>query len=126
MIMAQTGFEWYWPIKKWVGIGAIAKTALGGNEIELTTRLTNAAGMVGSELHNSKWTYASVNEFTLYLDLIMFDKMRLRAGYTAMWLLNVGEGLSQIDYNLANTTAGINDRGSVFFHGPILELEFLF
>jgi hypothetical protein len=126
MLMPQTGFELDIPVRPWFSLGVQAKAAFGADNVEVTTRLTNDVGLVGLQHRHSEWTYTSVYEINAFFDWTLLEKVRLRAGYTAMWLMHVAEGLSQIDYNLTTQSGIHRDDGSVFFHGPMVELQFLF
>ncbi len=52
--------------------------------------------------------------------------MKLRAGYQAFWLVDVTTSQDQIDFNLANKAGTQNHTGSIFYHGPMIEMQFLF
>jgi hypothetical protein len=126
MLMPQVGFEWNQPLCCWMLLGMTAKAAFGADDLEVNTRLTSGTGFVSAQGHASGVNYTSLYELNFYADIICLDRVRLRAGYTAMWLLHVGEAFQQIDYNLAAQPGTLRDSGSVFFHGPMIELQFLF
>jgi hypothetical protein len=54
------------------------------------------------------------------------ERLRLRGGYQAFWLTNIATSQDQVDFNLANTGGRKNYTGSTFYHGPMVELQFLF
>jgi hypothetical protein len=127
LLLAQFGFEWTQPIACWLSAGLIFKTGLGGNDVDITTRLQRGDGIVGLETRHNHWTFSSVYEINAFFDIVQFDKVRLRAGYAALWLVGVDEGFQQINYNLGDLSDGHHrDSGSVFFHGPMIEVQFLF
>jgi hypothetical protein len=125
LLLAQTGFEWELPVKSWLTVGLIAKGSIGADYANITTRLGDGAGNVSSTARRDDWGFSSADEFTAYIDVVQFDKIRLRVGYTAMWLLGVAEGFQQLNFNLSSAPATHNG-GSIFYHGPMLELELLF
>ncbi len=126
MLLAQTGFEWNYPIADWLSFGVMVKAGVGGDNADVTTRLTRGDDVVAFNNRRSDWNFTSLYEVNAFFDLVTLEKMRIRLGYTALWALNVEEALSQINFDLA-TQAGIkNTGGSVYFHGPMLEVQFLF
>ncbi|HEX5273052.1 MAG TPA: BBP7 family outer membrane beta-barrel protein [Gemmataceae bacterium] len=125
LIMAQGGFEWEFPLTKWLSFGSVAKVAAGGDYVNVTNRAITAGGLVGANFERDRWTYASACELNLFLDIVQFEKVRLRAGYTAMWVVHVAEGFQQVTFDLS-AQPGVRDSGSIFYHGPMIELELLF
>jgi hypothetical protein len=125
LLMAQTGFEWNLPLFKCLSLGVMAKGAFGADYITATTRVSNGAGFVGANARRDDWTYASTYEVNVFLDIVQFEKMRLRFGYTALWLVHVAEGFQQVNFDLSQQPT-IHDSGSIFYHGPMVELQFLF
>ena len=94
---------------------------------ELTELFTaQRAGFVGAQGRREDWTWSSLYEFNIFLDFVALEKMRIRAGWTAMWLLHVAEGFQQVNYDLANQPGRRRDSGRIFYQGPVLEVQFLF
>jgi hypothetical protein len=125
LLLPQTGFEWTLPIFKFLSFGVMAKGAFGADDYTVTTRLTNAAGTVGAAGRREDWTWSTVYEVDVFFDMVQLDKVRLRAGWTGLWAIHVADGFQQIDYNLASQP-GPRRTGSILYHGPLLELQFLF
>jgi hypothetical protein len=50
----------------------------------------------------------------------------VRAGYDLLWVVNVPVAKDQIDFDLSNPAGMRNDHGTQFFHGPQIELQFMF
>jgi hypothetical protein len=126
MLMPQTGFEWDLPLFPWLNFGVIGKAAWGADYANVTTRLTRGDGFVGAEGRKGNWTYTSVYEIDAFFDLVMLERMRIRAGYTALWALHLDEALQQINYDLSAQPGPRRDGGSIFYHGPMIEVQFLF
>ncbi len=125
LLLAQSGFEWNLPLTKWLAFGLMAKGAIGANYITVDTRLTNGDGVVGASGKRDQWSWSSVYEFDAFFDIVEFEKVRLRLGYTAMWVTHVAEGFQQINFDLSAQPV-THDGGTIFYHGPMVELEFLF
>jgi hypothetical protein len=126
LLMPQTGFEWTLPIFKWLSFGLMAKGALGADDYAINTQLNNATGFVGVRGRREDWTWSTVYEANVFLDIVQLEKMRIRAGWTGLWAMHVAEGFQQIDYNLALQPGRRRDSGNIFYQGPLLEVQFLF
>jgi hypothetical protein len=126
MLMPQCGFEWDLPIFSWLSFGLMGKAAFGADSVNVTTRLTRGDGGVGVEGRNGHWTYTSAYEINAFFDLVTLERMRIRAGYTALWAVHVNEALQQVNYDLSVQPGPNRDSGSIFYHGPMIEVQFLF
>ena len=126
MLMAQTGFEWNLPLTDWLSFGVMVKAGVGADNADVTTRLTRGDAVVAFNDRRSDWNLTSLYEVNAFFDLVTLEKMRIRLGYTALWALNVEEALSQVNFDLATQSGVKNTGGSVYFHGPMLEVQFLF
>jgi hypothetical protein len=121
----QLGVEWNKPCFSWVTIGANAKGAMGANFVTLDRRLTRGDGFVGFNRTTRETTYSSIWEAGVYVDFSLFERVRARLGYEALLLAHVPDSQSQVLFDLRNRT-GVNNNGTVFYSGPIMELQFLF
>jgi hypothetical protein len=126
LLAPQLGVEWNPDIFCWLSGAFIAKGAWGVNFSDVHTSLERADGLVGFTGSRSKEIFSHMYELSAALDVHFLERMRLRAGYTAMWLLNAPMPTEQVDFNLANPLGRRDDHGSVFFHGPMIEFLFLF
>jgi hypothetical protein len=70
--------------------------------------------------------FSHLYETGLYFDLFFSDRIRMRAGYNAMWALNVAEAVEELQFDLSQAAGSGADRGNIFYHGPVLEFHFLF
>jgi hypothetical protein len=125
ILMPQAGFEWNQPLGSWLTLGVTGKAGFGADELDVTTRLSSGTGFVGAQSRSSGWSYTSLYELDAYVDILALERVKVRIGYTAMWLLHVGEAFQQVNYDLS-APAMHRDSGSVFFHGPMIEAQFLF
>ena len=67
-----------------------------------------------------------VYELGLYADVHILERLRIRAGYTCLWAAGVSTAHTQVEYNLAAQGGKARDSSSMFWHGPLAELQFLF
>jgi hypothetical protein len=121
----QLGVEWTKPCFSWVTIGANAKSAIGPDFVSLNRRLTRGDGFVGLAKNSSETTFSSVCEAGIFADLSVFERVRVRLGYEALLFLHVPDAQSQVQFDLANQ-GGPNNNGTIFYSGPIMELQILF
>jgi hypothetical protein len=104
---------------------------VGVDSASVDTSLARGDGFLGFSNHRSQNHWAGVWEINAWVDLIITEKMHIRGGYMAMWLTGMTVSVdqfdyNQFDYNLANPAGRVNNDGSIFFHGPIMELQFVF
>ncbi len=126
MLMPQFGFEYSLPATQYFTVGATAKAALGANYIDVNTKLNRGDGLVGFTGHRNAVSFGEMYDIGLFVDFHILERLRLRAGYNAMWLLGVATAVDNLDFNLANTLGNKSNYGSIFYQGPMLELQFLF
>jgi hypothetical protein len=129
IVAPQVGFEWGTPCTKWARVGVNAKAALGVNFAEIRTTLVRGDGLVGfDQARHSTVPLAQVYDLGAFVDFDVcgLERLRLRIGYNAMFLVNVVVPEDNLNFNLGAPTARTNNNGSIFYHGPMAELEFLF
>jgi hypothetical protein len=114
------------PILRWIWFGGTAKAAVGMNAVNIQTSLVRGDGFLGFATHSNHITVGQVYELGGYFDFHLLERMRIRAGYNAMWLAGVATSNDQVDFNLANPTGTQNRHGSVLYHGPQIELQLLY
>jgi hypothetical protein len=127
VVAPQVGFEWGTPCTKWVRVGVNAKAAVGVNFAEVRTTLVRGDGLVGfDQARHSTVPLAQVYDLGGFVDFNILERLRLRIGYNAMFLVNVVVPEDNLNFNLGAPTARTNNNGTIFYHGPMAELEFLF
>jgi hypothetical protein len=123
---AQLGVEGNYPVASWLGVGGFAKTALGANFLDSDVSLTRGDGLIGFQGHRTHQVFGNVWELSFFLDFYLAERARLHAGYNLLWALNVAEAQQQLSYDLSQTLGSQNNHGTVFYHGPVLELQIVF
>jgi hypothetical protein len=126
IVAGQLGLELQYPVCCWLCLGGFAKGAWGWDLFQKTTTLTRGDGFLGFDERTHHDQFAHVYELGCYLDFYILEQLRLRGGYNVMWVVNVPEAISQVNFDLANPNTFQKDNGSIFFHGPIVQLQFLF
>lgn len=126
IIAPQLGFEWV-PVNAQIAMfGFNAKGAWGANFTELDGHLSRGDGFTGFDGSKSKVIFSQIYEINAFLDLCVLERMRVRAGYQAMWILNVADSQDQISFDLRDTYGKGSYNGTQFWHGPTMEMQFLF
>jgi len=126
LVAPQIGLE-YAKHLKWITFGLTAKAAVGVNFASVNTSLIRGDGLLGFSNQRSEMTPgAGIYDLCAWVDFNVLERMHIHAGYTGMWLTGMSLAVDQFEYNLGNPAGRINTSGSVFFHGPMLEFQFLF
>jgi hypothetical protein len=126
IVAGQLGFEGKLCLGSCVAIGGNAKGAWGANFLDIDKYLRRGDGFVGPSTHFSDTTFGHVYEISLFGDLCLGEHIRIRGGYNLLWILNVADPPSQFSFNLNNFAAPRSENGSIFFHGPMVEVQILF
>jgi hypothetical protein len=126
LVVPQLGLEWNKAVNCWLAFSLMAKGAIGPNFLQTDVLLKRGDGFIGFSGERNFTTTSELLELGLYTDLSLRENIRLRAGYNFLWALDIAEGTSQLDYNLANHFGTGNKRGSALYQGPAVELHILF
>lgn len=126
IIGPQIGFEGHLLPWNWLALSYTGKAMAGVNLLEREVSLVRGDGLIGFQTSETLHRFSHAYEIGLTADISLLDKARLRAGYNLFWLVNVATALGQLDYNLANPAGDRNNSDAVFYHGPSLELQFIF
>jgi hypothetical protein len=126
IVAPQIGFEACHSFTQWLTLGMTAKAAVGADFEDIHTTLTRGDGLVGFDNQRQKVVGgAQIYDLGAYIDFNPLEKMHIRLGYNALFLVNVAPAINEFNYNLAAPGTG-NDHGSIFYHGPSAELQILF
>ena len=88
--------------------------------------LPRGDGFLGTHGAHTRHNFSQVYEIGTYLDIYLLERLRARAGYMALWVSNVPEAVDQVSFDLSAPLGRRDNTGSIFFHGPSVELQFLF
>jgi len=109
-----------------VALTATFKGAVGVNMAEREISLVRGDGFLGFDDGDEHRGMSQVYEIGLMAEFTYHQCLQLRAGYTAMWLVNLAEASQQVDYDLSHTTGRGVNNGTIFYSGPTFELGFIF
>ncbi len=122
----QIGTEYGFLVLPWLSFGGTAKWAPGANFTESNVSLTRGDGFIGFNQSSNHIQFSQIFEAGFWFDVHFTERARMRAGYNAMWLLGASVAQDAIDFNLNVPYPNHNTNGSIFWHGPQIELQFLF
>lgn len=122
----QFGLEWSITPCCWLAMGLWGKGMWGLNWADVDVRLTRGDGFEGIKTTRSHTMFSQLYDVAGYVELHLLDRLRVRAAYNALWLLHVPVASQQVDFNLIEINGFRKDNGSLFYHGPLIEVQFLF
>jgi len=126
IIAPQIGVEYQKSIVHGVACGIYGKAAAGYDLSDIAVTLTRGDGLLGTHGAHTRHNFSQIYETGAYLDVYLLERLRVRAGYMAMWIANVPEAVDQFSYDLSAPLGRQDSTGTIFFHGPSIELQFLF
>jgi len=127
IVAPQFGVELYRGFFKDIfAVGLYAKAAPGVSFNDIAINFTRGDGLVGLAGTRHRTNFSQVYEAGIYFDAYLLERLRLRAGYTALWLVDVPLATDQLSFDLSQPAGNQKNVGNVFFHGPSIEFQFLF
>jgi hypothetical protein len=122
----QFGFEWHTPICSYIDLTVLGKGAWGINYVDEHLVLTRGDGLVGRSTPRFHTGFAHTYDAGFFLDFWFLERGRIRAGYNLLLLCNVVDAQGEVNYDLAHQASQPIHEGTMFYHGPMVELELLF
>jgi hypothetical protein len=122
MVGPQVGFNLEWMLIPGVSVGLVSKNAVTTDfgEIEHTLLLEPSTFGPGGSRDTTR--VSGVFELGAYAQWWVNGNIRLRAGYQALWLVNVPDPVANISFNANDAQGNPNDHATIFFHGPSLDV----
>jgi hypothetical protein len=125
----QVGSEYSYMLpytREVVWLHAMGKAAFGANHITRTMTLSRGDGLVAFRVQDDKIQAGGLFDIQAGLDFHLLDKMRLRFAYQAFWLAGTTTPTAQVDYRLEQQGSQAYGYKTIMYHGPQMELWFLF
>jgi hypothetical protein len=126
IVAPQIGVDWETPVTCWLAFGLYFKAAVGPDFLTSDVTLTRADGFGFPGGHRSETRVSQIYELGLYLDWFLADRIRVRGGWTGVWIVDVAVASDQINFDLSQTVGTSNNHGSIFYQGPIIEVHLAF
>ncbi|MFN4259284.1 MAG: hypothetical protein ACK4RK_08285 [Gemmataceae bacterium] len=125
-VAPQVGLEWYRQLFGIFDAGISAKGAWGINFTTRNAKLARADGLIGIDRTRNETIFSHLYELGGFVSVYFWDRCRVRGGYNCMWFVGVPDVVGQINFDLSNQLRNSNNNGSIYFHGPSVELQLLF
>lgn len=127
ILAPQIGLRWCGQCFSWMSLGFCSKFAFGPDFADTEVSLVRGDSYVGFDTRNPEQTHFSqIYDLSLYLTIHPWDGVYVRAGYMALWAVDVAEGQRQVDFNLEDHSGNQSYQGSIFYNGPFLQVELFF
>jgi hypothetical protein len=126
LVGPQLGFQAEWGLCSCIAFGGFAKGMWGPNFEATDVLLRRGDFFYGPSAHVSQTIFSHAYEVGLFADFLISPQFKIRAGYEGLFLVDVPEAVQQVNFDLGNPTGHLNNHGSIFFHGPIFEVQFVF
>jgi hypothetical protein len=125
LALLQAGFDWEHPVWKFLTFGMQGKAGAGADFAEQTHTLTRGDGFVGFHNVRNEILFSQVYDVSMWFDFYFTERCKLRAGYQVLYMMGITVPEDGVNYNL-KVQDTFNRNGSVFYSGPMIELQFLF
>jgi hypothetical protein len=102
------------------------KVGYGPNFIDRRFKLVRGDGFKGLDVSRTDVNFGQIYDLTASFDFHILERMRIRVGYQALWLVGTSNAGTQINFDLTTQGRQRIDYNSQFYHGPIAEFQFLF
>jgi hypothetical protein len=126
ILAPQLGVQWEKAINCYLAFNLMAKGAWGANFKEVDTLLQRGDGFIGFKTNREDTIFSQLYQMGLNLDVNFAERARLRFGYQFLWIVDVAEATGQFNYDLSHIKGTTNNNGSIFYHGPMVEVHVLF
>jgi hypothetical protein len=107
IVAPQLGGEYTLPICRWFTFGISGKGAWGANFIDGEVKLQRGDGLVGFDTMRAATNFSQIYDIGAFVDFHVMERLRLRLGYNAIWLLGIATAPDQIDYNLGGNVPNV-------------------
>ena len=126
IVAPQFGFTLNAPLAAWLALSFESKIALGANFFSQDHLLLRGDGFEGPSSHINHTLFSEVYDLSLYATVYFGDNIRVKAGYQALWVADIPVANQQVDFDPNNAFGRRDYHGSIFFHGPTVEIQFSF
>jgi len=126
IVAPQLGLALEVPLVPWLSLSLEGKGAWGANFLDMDHILVRGDGFVGPSTHSNRVLFSQIYDLGVYANVRFGDHIRIQAGYQALWVVDIPVAAQQVDFNLNDAQGRRDYRGSIFFHGPSVEIQFAF
>jgi hypothetical protein len=115
IVAPEIGLHAIRPIWGWFEIDLAGKGAWGANFMERDSSLVRGDGLVGFSRQRQEMLSSGTVQFQLGMNVVPHPNVRLRAGWEALILCNVGTGTSNISFDLDRDIRPKNNETVSYF-----------
>lgn len=126
IVAPQLGFEWNKHFLSHFSIGLMGKAAWGANFVNVEQTLIRGDGFAARAGRRDDIIFSHIYELGVHIDLYLLERLRVRAGYVGLFLVDVSETVDHINFNLRDEVGSTRDDGNIFYHGPTIQVQMLF
>ncbi len=126
LIGPQLGFLCEHYLTENISFGFSTKGMLGADFLSVENRLIRGDGFERTPGSRDDVQLSGLTELELFVNIGFNEHIRLNAGYQALWILEVPVAHQQLNFNPVTPLGTVNDSGTIFYHGPRIELQLLF
>ncbi|MGF1579677.1 MAG: BBP7 family outer membrane beta-barrel protein [Gemmataceae bacterium] len=126
IIGGQIGFQLEHYLTQNVSFGFTSKGMVGANYFEVENRLIRGDGFERTPGQRDDVQVSGLTELELFVNVGFHENIRLNAGYHTLWIYNVPVAHQQLNFDPNATMGTVNNNGTLFYHGPRVELQLVF
>lgn len=126
LIAPQLGFLWRHDLFMCLNCYFGVKGAWGVNFSEVDVKLQRGDGLIGFDTSRSHTMFSQLYEIGVGLEFRPWECVRIRGGYSMLWLLQAPEAVGQVNFDLTATKGRRKDNGNTFYGGPLVDLQLQF
>jgi hypothetical protein len=127
LVGPQLGFLYEQQLLPGFAISFLSKNMIGADFFSVQHTLTRVdTGQLGPGASRSGTQASGIIEIGAFASWWVNQHIRLRAGYQALWVINVPDASRNVSFNLNEPLGTPSDHSSIFFHGPTLDVELAF
>jgi len=126
IVAPQLGLALEAPLVPWLTLSLEGKGAWGANFFSQDHLLLRGDGFLGPSSHTDRTLFSQIYDLAVYANVCFGDHVLVKAGYQVLWVADIPVASQQVDFNPNNPLGGRDIHGSIFFHGPSVEILFSF
>jgi hypothetical protein len=127
IVAPQLGAEYNLPICNWFSLTGMGKGAWGVNYITTDVNLMRGDNFTAFDTQRHATVFGQIYTLGAFADFNILQKLHLRLGYTATWLLGVATANDQVDFNLmgyqARQAFGLSGVDQALSSGNVRQLR---
>ncbi len=100
LVAPQLGLEYTLKLFSWLHLSAMGKGAWGVNYLTSDVNMTRGDGYTAFNTLRHATVFGELYNIGVFANINILERLRLRIGYTATWLIGVATANDQVDFDL--------------------------